>query len=439
MFRATCCLLMSALGTTIAAAADWPAWRGPTGQGLCSESDLPVTWSATENVRWKVALPDGGNSSPIVWGDRVFITQASQRSSWPPQRPENFPSGTSVGGPAVAERRSVMCFHRGDGKLLWQRDTIYKEPESTHATNPFCSATPVTDGERVIASHGSAGLVCYDMEGNELWKYDVGRIEQVWGNASSPILYGDLVIQWCSPGERTFLLALDKRTGEKKWQHDEPGGDSGKDGKFLGSWSTPIVARVGDKDQLILPVVPGKLKGFDPLTGKELWWTAGAGNLIYMSPLYGEGLAVLNSTAYRIEGEGEIKKSRAWQGKGGARVGSGVIADGYLYLLADGGVPKCFDMKTGEDLWQEQLDKRPGTTAWGSMVHAGDKLYITDQRGTTIVLAASPKYQLLAQNELKEHVNASPAISNGDIFIRTWKHLWCIGQGKDESQALQED
>ncbi|MEX0715305.1 MAG: PQQ-binding-like beta-propeller repeat protein [Planctomycetaceae bacterium] len=435
MIRSILCGVALLSAPILAAAADWPGWRGPTGQGLCSESELPVEWNVDgKNVRWKVALPDEGNSSPIVWGDRVFITQALERSAWPPEKPENFPAGTSVGGPAVAERRSVMCFDRADGKLLWQRDTIYKEPESTHRTNPFCSATPVTDGERVIASHGSAGIVCYDMEGKELWKHDVGRIEQVWGNASSPILHGDLVIQWCSPGARTFLLALDKRTGEEKWRHEEPGGDTGKEGKFLGSWSTPTIARVGEKDQLVLPI-PGKLKGFDPLTGKELWWTAGAGNLIYMSPLVKDDVAVLGSTAYRIGGEGELQRARLWRGTGGARVGSGVIADGHVYLLADGGVPKCFDLKTGEDLWKDQLDKRPGTTAWGSMVHAKDKLYITDQRGTTIVLAAGPKYELLAQNELKEHVNASPAISNGDIFIRTWKHLWCIGKTDAEPQA----
>lgn len=419
----------------LAAAADWPGWRGPGGQGLCSESDLPVEWDAAgKNVRWKVALPAEGNSSPIVWGDRVFITQATERSAWPPVKPENFPAGTSVGGPAVAERRSVMCFARSDGTLLWKRDTLYKEAESTHSTNPYCSATPVTDGERVIACHGSAGIVCYDMDGNELWFHDVGRLEQVWGNASSPVLYGDLVIQWCGPGERTFLLALDKRTGDVKWRHDEPGGDSGKDGKFLGSWSTPTIAPVGGKDQLVLPV-PGKLKGFDPLTGRELWWIAGAGNLIYMSPLVEEDVAVLGSTAYRIGGEGELKRARLWRGTRGAQVGSGVIADGRMYLLADGGVPVCYDLATGVDLWKDQLDRRPGTTAWGSMVHAGDRLYITDQRGTTIVLAAGPKYQLLAQNELKEHVNASLAISNGDIFIRTWKHLWCIARGADEGAS----
>src|SRR5690606_27406768 len=205
-------------------AENWPAWRGPTGQGLCSEAELPITWSDTENVRWKAPLPDAGNSTPIVWGDRVFLTQASEKSLWPPQKPPNWPSGTSPGGFAVAERRSLICFDRTDGTLLWQRDTIYTEPESTHATNPFCSASPVTDGERVIASHGSAGLVCYDFAGKELWRRDVGKLEHVWGNASSPVLYGDLCIVWCGPGARQFLLAVNKHTGEEVWRHEEPDG-----------------------------------------------------------------------------------------------------------------------------------------------------------------------------------------------------------------------
>src|SRR5262249_40039061 len=154
------------LGCAAFASADnWPGWRGPAGLGVSAEEGLPVTWSTAEGVRWKVALPSAGNSTPAVWDDRVFITQASDLTQWPPKVPANYAGGASPGGRAIAEKRSVMCFRRTDGKLLWQRDTVYKEAEMTHSTNPFCSASPVTDGERVIASHGSAGLVCYDFEG----------------------------------------------------------------------------------------------------------------------------------------------------------------------------------------------------------------------------------------------------------------------------------
>ncbi len=418
------------LWTALAAGADWPGWRGPTGQGLSEEKDLPLKWSATENVRWKAALPDAGNSTPIIWGNRVFVTQASDKKVWPPQVSPKFPKGTSPGGAAVIEKRSVLCFNREDGKLLWQRDTIHKDSEPTHATNPFCSASPVTDGERVIASHGSAGLVCYDFEGKELWKYAVGKLEHVWGNASSPILHGDLCIQWCGPGERQFLAAVNKKTGEKVWQVDEPGGHSGLEGgTFVGSWSTPIIARVGDQDQLIFSV-PGKLTGYDPQTGKVLWSSgrAAAGGYSYPSPLYADGVAIFNGTLVKLGGSGDITKDQLKHKLGSMYISTAVIAGDYFYTYNNVGVPSCYEWKTGKELWKDQIEKRPGgRETWGSLVHAAGRIYIVDQQGTTHVFAAGPKYEHLASNPLKETTNASLAIANGEIFIRTHKHLWCIG------------
>lgn len=236
--------------SALVVADDWPAWRGPTGLGVSAEKNLPLEWDKTKNAKWKVALPAPGNSTPVIWGDRVFITQASDLKQWPPEVPANYAGGAWAGGHAIAEKRSVMCFSWKDGKLLWQSDTVYTEPEITHPTNPFCSASPVTDGERVIASHGSAGLVCYDFEGKHLWHYDVGKLEHLWGNASSPILHGDLCIAWCGPGERQFLLAVNKMTGKKVWETPIGGGDPGITTKnFLGSWATPCIARVGEQDR----------------------------------------------------------------------------------------------------------------------------------------------------------------------------------------------
>jgi len=177
---------------------NWPAWRGPGGQGQCAEENLPLKWGPDENVRWKIDLPDDGNSTPIIWGDRIFLTQAIGREA--------------------GSKRLVMCFARADGRLVWQQETIYADKEPTHATNPYCSASPVTDGERVIASLGSAGLVCYDFAGKELWRKDLGKLEHIWGNASSPILYGDLAILAVGPGKKQSLLAVNKRTGEKVWE-----------------------------------------------------------------------------------------------------------------------------------------------------------------------------------------------------------------------------
>lgn len=415
----------------LATADNWPTWRGPNGMGHSAEKDLPIKWDKTENVRWKVALPSSGNSTPIVWGDRIFITQANDVTKWPPKVPANFAGGSSAGGHAIAEKRSVMCFQRSDGKLLWQRDVIYKEPEITHPTNPFCAASPVTDGERVIASHGSAGLVCYDLDGKELWRYDTGPIEHLWGTASSPIIHGDLCIQWCGPGERQFLVALNKKTGEKVWETVEGGGDAGiTTKKFLGSWSTPLMARVGDQDQLLF-AVPGKIKGYDPKTGKELWSAVGPGSYCYSSPLFIDGNAVFGQSLVKLGGVGDITKSQLKQRVGAMYISTAAVAGDYLYTYNDVGVPACYEWKTGKELWKSQIENRPGgKAAWGSPVFAAGRIYITDQDGTTSVFAAGPKYEVLSLNKLGEHTNASIAISDGDLFIRTWKHLWCISAKK---------
>lgn len=427
--RTTVALFVIAICTASARAENWPSWRGPTGLGVSEEKNLPIKWSDTENVRWKVKLPSAGNSTPIIWGDRVFITQANDVTAWPPKVPANFAGGSSAGGHAVAEKRSVMCFNRADGKLLWQRDVEYKDKEITHPTNPFCSASPVTDGERVIAHHGSAGLVCYDFDGKELWKYDTGKLEHLWGTASSPIIHGDLCIQWCGPGERQFLIAVNKKTGAKVWETPEPGGDNGiTSKKFLGSWSTPIIARVGDQDQLIF-AVPFKLKGYDPKTGKELWSSTGPGTYCYSSPLFVDGLAIFGQNLVKVEGTGDISKQRLKHRMGSMYISTAAIAGDYLYTYADTGIPSCYEWKTGKELWKEQVEGRPGgTVAWSSPIHAAGRIYITDQRGATSVFAAGPKYELLALNKLNERCEATIAVAQGDLFIRTHKSLWCIGE-----------
>lgn len=181
-------------------AANWPEWRGPNGTGVSSAKNLPLKWSATENVRWRVDLPERGNSSPIVWENRIFVTQA-------------------VSG---EKRRTVMCFDRANGKLLWQSGPTYPERETTQRDNPYCSATPVTDGERVIASFGSAGLYCYDFSGKELWHRDLGKMEHMFGNGASPILAGELCVLHFGPGEKARLIAVNKRTGETAWESEPP-------------------------------------------------------------------------------------------------------------------------------------------------------------------------------------------------------------------------
>jgi outer membrane protein assembly factor BamB len=418
--------IAAVLCVTLARADNWPAWRGPDGQGHTAETSLPLTWGPKENVRWRVALPNSGNSTPVVWGDKVFVTQATDKTMWPPK---------NNAGPATAETRSLLCLKRSDGSQLWQAKVTYKEPESTHGTNPFCSASPATDGERVYVSHGSAGLYCYDFAGQEVWKFDAGKQEHIWGNASSPVLYRDLCILWAGPGENQMLLGIDKKTGKERWRHAEPGGASGSGGNktWKGSWATPVVARVGDRDELLLGV-PGKLKAFDPQTGKELWWCDGLGPLVYTSPLVGkDGTVVAMSgfggpaLAVKAGGTGDMTAKRLWhQPKSPQRIGTGAIVGDHLYILNDTGVAHCIEVATGKEVWNEKL----GST-WGSVLAAGDRLYVPAKNSTTYVFKAAPEFEQLARNQLQgEQMYASLAASDGDLFIRTYNALWCISDKK---------
>jgi outer membrane protein assembly factor BamB len=382
---------------------------------------LPAEWDRDKNVRWRVPLPDRGNSTPIVLGDRVFITQAVEKAGW----------------------RGLMCFDRKDGKLQWKTGVTYTEKEPTHATNPYCSASPVTDGERVIASYGSAGLYCYDMAGKELWHRDFGPQLHIWGNAASPLIYNDLCIQNVGPGERTFLIALDKKTGKTVWRHDELGGEFGTSNKdWIGSWTTPIVISVNGHDELIM-TFPKRVVAFQPTTGQEIWTCNGLGPLVYTSPIWtgsngdDPGLLVAMSgfggpfLAVRPGGSGDVTEThRLWQfPRAKQRIGSGVIAGKHIYIHTDPGVAECLDLETGKVVWEQRLTG-PGqnVTSWSSMVLTGDKLYVVNQGGDTFVLRASPQFELMSTNSVGERTLASHAVSNGEIFIRSYEALWCIGE-----------
>lgn len=419
-------VVLALVATSIAAAADWPAWRGANGIGISTESDLPVKWSTTENVRWRFPLPEAGNSTPIVWGNRVFVTQA------------------------VGKRRTLMCVDRESGKLLWQQGVDTQENEPTHGTNPYCSASPVTDGKRVIASYASDGLFCYDFDGNVLWqRTDLGKQIHIWGNGASPVIYADLCILNFGPGETTYLIAVNKETGKTVWKKEEATGygeapKSEGEGKksnaatYIGSWTTPPLINVDGQDQLLMSW-PRRLAAYDPQTGNELWTCSGLNPLVYTSPIFEDGIVVAMggfngmSIAVRAGGQGDITESRRlWhQPKTQQRIGSGVIKDGYIYIHNDPGVAECFDLKTGERVWQERLKgSEAGGTNWSSIMLAGDNCYTINQSGDCFVFKASPKFELVSVNALGERSNSSIVPSNGELFIRTHKALWCISNAK---------
>lgn len=420
MMRTAAALVLMTAACATLAAGDWPMWRGPTGQGHSDETNLPLKWSAKENVKWKVPLAHQGNSTPVIWGQKVFLTQANK-------------GGTE---------RSLICFDRADGKQLWQKTVTYTEKERNWNENWYANASPATDGERVVACFGSAGVYCYDLAGKELWKRtDLGPWEHPFGNGASPVLYGDLVIQWCGVNEkgRNYLLGANKTTGKTVWEHDET----------FGSWSTPVIAKVGGKDQLVLgqsrdvkgqPEAKwGYLKGYDPKTGSELWKCQGLNSFNYTSPLVADGVAVGMSgyggsaLAVKLGGTGDITKDRLWMHPKPAtqRVGSGVIVGDHVYMVDENATPHCYDLKTGEDRWKGEGRLKGGTT-WGSITHADGRLYLLMRSGETNVLAANPKFEVLATNPLGagEQTNSSVAVSNGDLFLRTFKHLWCISEKK---------
>jgi outer membrane protein assembly factor BamB len=401
--------------------APWPGWRGADGSGISSETDLPLTWNATTNVKWKTALPERGNSTPVVHGDRIFITQA------------------------VGNGRFIICYSRQDGKELWRAGATGVAPEPSHDTNPYCSASPVTDGERVYAWFGSAGLYCFDQAGQQLWHRDLGEHRHEWGYSAGPVLHGDLCYLNFGPGPRTFLLAVDKRTGREAWRQ-EPGkvevtlprndGFGAKDG-VVGSWSLPLLINTGSREELIMSW-PQQVRSYDPKTGQSLWHCDGLNPLVYSTTLFGEGVVVAmggfsgSTVAVRPGGSGDVTGThRLWQElRDSGHIGSGVIKDGHIYIMNSNGIAQCVELKTGQSIWKERLK---GSTArsesWSSVVLSGDRLYMLNQNGDTFVLRAAPKFEQLALNPLGDGLtNASHAVSDGQIFIRTHAHLWCIGK-----------
>lgn len=413
---------LAALATALPAA-NWPSWRGPNGDGSTTEKNVPLQWSATEHVRWKNALPEPGDSSPVVWGSKVFLTQAFEQE----------------GG------RTVMCYDRRDGKLLWKAGTTWKQAEKRYGKNPFCAASPVTDGGRVIAFFGSAGLFCWDMDGKELWRRELGPQSHEWAYAASPVIHGDVCVLYFGPGLNARLIGLDKQSGKTLWEYEEPrpelrprtdGFKGNERGGIIGTFATPIITRSGPRDELI-QAFPQFVRAFDPRTGRALWHCDGLNELIYCSPVAGDGVLVAmggyfgTSLAVKTGGTGDVTGShRLWQTvRTKNRLGTGVIADGHCYVLNTEGIAECLNLQTGESRWQERV-KGTGKKgdSWSSMVLVDGHLLCLNQSGETIVLKASPKFELVRVNPLDgELANSTHAISDGNIFIRTHRHLWCLG------------
>ncbi len=413
-------LLALLFAASTAAGADWPAFRGPTNDGIAAPLEkAPTRWGPGEGIRWKTPLPRPGNGSPIVVGGRVLVTSAEDEDG---------------------RRRSLYCFDASDGKQLWRATTELDKVMPTHKTSPYCGSTPASDGKCVVVWRGSAGLHCYDLAGKPLWSRDLGEFRHMWGYGTSPILYKGRVILHAGPGRRVFVAAMDLESGKTLWQTDEPleGSDRNARGKYMGSWTTPVIARVGGADRIILGM-PTRVNAYDPDTGKIVWSCGGVrhagGDLAYSSAIIAGDLCFITAgfrgpaMAVRTGGSGDVTEThRLWRTvKNPQSIGSGVFVGGYVYRPNAGpGTIECVDPATGRTLWS---DRGAGGMHWGSIVAAGGLLYATDQHTTTVVFKPNPeKFDLVATNKLDGTCNATLAIAEGHIFVRTMKHLYCIGE-----------
>jgi outer membrane protein assembly factor BamB len=419
---------------TSALAGNWPAWRGPNADGTTPETDLPLHFSATEGVKWKIDLPERGNSTPIIWDGKIFLTQA------------------------VGTRRTVMCLDRKDGHTLWQAGPEWTGEDVTHQTNPYCSPSPATDGERVVAWFGSAGLWCWSLDGKEQWHADLGAQKHIWGYAASPVLHGDLCILNFGPGDRSFIVAVDKKTGKEVWRFNVPAPEvmegPGAGNGYVGSWNTGRVAKIIDagsyregREEFIISL-PGALYSLDPKTGKELGHCDGLNPVTYCEPLIGFEEIPRSPVSYHtliaafggyggfsigVWDRGHITATdRMWQQKKNPqRIGSHVAIGMHAWLTGEPGVIQCIELFTGKELWKERMQTPAGrANTWSSLVRSGDRIYAVTQNSDVVVFRASPKkYEQLAVNSMADGLtNSSLAVSDGQLFLRTHKHLWCIGK-----------
>jgi outer membrane protein assembly factor BamB len=418
MVRCVPMLLVPLLLPGSVLAENWPAWRGPNHNGISAERELPTRWSATRNVRWKAELPGIGVSAPIVWGERVFVTACDGR---------------------LGDRLHLLCFHRDNGKVLWHARFFGSAvSDGQFAPGGMAVPTPATDGRRVFALFGTGDLICVDTDGRPIWvrslAQEYGPFRNRWGMAASPILTGDLLVVQVDHPTESYLLGVEAATGVNRWRTKR---------EVTVNWSSPLPVPAGKKTQI---VAAGNfaLRGYAAETGEELWSLQGLQMQYIPTPvLSGDRLFLTggsDSTALAVwfdsAARGDLTKTHVvWKARCGASIPSPLVLDGFCYCVEDSTFGMCLKADSGEIVWRERL----GGTKYSASPVAGDgKVYFASESGRVTVVRAGPKFEVLARNDVGELVNASPALSQGCLFLRGDRHLYCIREPKPSGEVPAE-
>ena len=402
-----CILLLFIINAgSVAKAQNWPCWRGPNGDGTSIETSLPTRWDSITNVVWKVPVPGKGYSSPVIWKDKLFITTALQET----------------------QEKILLCYDCKTGKLLWQKTVLKTRFESKHDNNSYASGTPATDGIRVYVSFldGKDVVVsAFDFSGKQVWQQRPGTFSSPHGYSCSPVLFEDkVIINGDSQGD-SFVAALDKADGHMVWRvpHDKPSH----------SFSTPIIRKIAGKTQMIF-CGNKEIASYNPDDGSKYWFVSGPSEDFCSSPVYNDknGLVLVSSAwpertlvAVKPDGHGDVTRSHVvWQSREGAYyVPSPVCNDNFLFSTMTTGKVHCIEASTGKILWIEDLGMQ-----YSSPVIAEGLVYMPNDEGVITVIKPGPKFEYIAKNLIGEKMFASPAISNGKIYLRGYQHLFCISK-----------
>jgi outer membrane protein assembly factor BamB len=422
----------------------WPSFRGPEASGIAEQQNLPDRWDAKsgENILWRTAIPGLAHSSPIVWGNQIFVTSAVSSDPKATFRPGLYGDG-DASRDRSPHRWMLYSLDKRTGKILWERMAHQGTPiDKRHIKSTYANSSPATDGRIVVAWFGSQGVYAYDLKGSLLWKVDLGRLDlgaydiptYEWGPASSPIIWNNLVILQCDTQTDSFLLALNAATGKTVWKTDR---------EEIPSWGTPTIAATPNGPVLVTNA-SNFIRGYDPRTGKELWRLGGSSQITAPTPIFGEGLFVVASGrgperpifVVRPNAHGDVtlpagkttNDSVVWSRTGrGSYMPTPLIYNGILYVLANNGLFDAYNLKTGDEIYRQRLPT-VGSGFSASPVAADGKIYLSNEDGEMLVIAAGEKFNHLATNSMGELLMATPALSEGVMYVRSSSSLFAIGR-----------